>query len=996
MDVFLRSVFRDSDHPGAKFVFDKRPAIHAFLDTKMTISNAKVRLGSRNLKMSQDFTPVGRAEATFVEGINMQDGINMAFLDASGLVMNPAVISLIRSDSSIDRAELRDILPRVQNWTWYENQTSLILNMLRYVFLRKIQETNGTLRSHLGVYDDGHVKIDLDKMYKNDKRYPVGKPFVNWPCGDLTRLGELNFRRLETAISTDDAEAIDLRALNRSEATFVIMMLLKWRRQSRMRLDFETPHLATKLRYRHDDELFLIDEWMAGDVEVPNLPSSKDAWATLLKYVAHNRIYSAFSTALYLFATLAYQMVPATAEGTIWLDETWNVSLPNFHATRGRLVQTNTGVAALITNRSLAEWEYFSGRFEKINLLALTWIQAVQAGLAVRATRYGIEEDPNDLFTSRDDFYRVDEFIACAASEAMRMPMPTSGQTDVYVYIYSNYDYYDADRVVVTDMTWDDNHGLHGYKVVKQDVKVTLPGYRDVKFEEVTDEMDPDYSKRANYLLWHAGAVAQIEQAKRMSTSDDVVDPQLTAEQKRAVDGVVRFFESGEHTESFIAIRVPWMVFPGVPVYIMPLKCFPHTTPFDFSGKLTSDECSLTVRKNKMDGYRAWFLAHVARLCGYDLETKIQGDLVAGSQYFAPNDRNIVWPLLFDYDEADRSVSFTGQTRRRYHWIELPVLWNFFFRNQAVKYVITPLRKGVSKAHSEEESPVLDFRDDTVNVNHDTILHFRNSKTLQTTTAWVTRDDTGFRFARIAEDGETSGLSQVPDAVRAEDPCAPRGPRQQDLLLEQPSGSSTQPQWMVIDIPRRDLSLLQAVGESSSGGRTSSATRTAMTGTSLRTSMASSQGPRSAAAVGLSLTAELIHRQTQTQDLTSSLADLSLVDRPRSSESAVGRVSEPDAPTMTTAADDLMLEQARQRLTLSPQGLLGARPTRSESARSTTPPTDRRGRSLFARFPSMIRRSMSSGSGSSGQGHTRQSGQRPPAQSSASAWSRRRGGRGSI
>ncbi|KAI3799665.1 hypothetical protein L1987_34964 [Smallanthus sonchifolius] len=160
------------------------------------------------------------------------------------------------------------------------------------------------------------------------------------------------------------------------------------------------------------------------------------------------KLYGHFSTALHIICTLAYQFLPVTAEGQIWLSFDWTVNLPAFSSIRGLYKFLNEEEAAYVNHRALDKWSFMGNELEKLNLMALVFIQAVQTGMAIRSLRCGLEQDPTDINNSYADFYSPANLISAAAAEALKTTVPLTGMSGVYVGLQEVFDSYEPDRLI--------------------------------------------------------------------------------------------------------------------------------------------------------------------------------------------------------------------------------------------------------------------------------------------------------------------------------------------------------------------------------------------------------------------------------------------------------------------------------------------------------------------------------------------------------------------
>jgi hypothetical protein len=765
MDTFIKHSFPDIQGPGAAFVFDDKPFTFTYIDADLKVME-RMRTQNRLFTMSQPMTPLGLGEVINYSGINLVDGVNQLFLETDGVINAHALGLHVKQFSGLPPTATGNVFSALSAWNWCENQTTLLFNMLRFSFLRKIVECNGNLNGGMGLYEDGHVRIDMDQYFLDQAGYNRRCKGDEWPAEHIADEDRVKFHLLYDFIPAMPYDAIDLVGLDKEEAVIVLMMLLPWKRKSRMRVDFDTDRLTSHIYYRYSEPITEIDSWMAGRSHAPTMPNSAKVWGALVKYVERNRLFGAFSTALYVFATMAYQFVPVTAEGIVWLQYPMQVSLPKFKAYRGRLKVLNEGIPALITHRSDSEWKYINARFERVNLISLAWAQAFQTGIAVRSVRRGLEPNPTDLRVSDGDFHRPDYFVANAVAEAMMFEIHTSGQDDVYVIMDVRPDKYETDRLVCTDMPWAEGLQVPGYAIDKYLAKPKAEEWTTLPVRLLNVGNDPDNTLRHMYNVNLAGARAKIEAARQISPKQDAF---LTAAERLAVKGCVRYRLPVQDDMEYVGICAPWLVFAGAPTLILPLKCFPYPTPFEFSGDIHEGLGTALTRSFKVSPTNAWLVANLARLCGYDLDVATTGHVAMGTRYFSPNDVNLVWPMLMEMEESPNvSVYLEGQRKRARHFIVLPPLTDKMINNNRILYRIDASKRGTAKSHVRDKQGIIEVLADDDPPRTEYIVGFRTDKRVQRLQAWVTRQTQGFHYALFAEDGETSGQSQTPDAEGAD------------------------------------------------------------------------------------------------------------------------------------------------------------------------------------------------------------------------------------
>ena len=58
----------------------------------------------------------------------------------------------------------------IKSWDWSDNRTTLLVNMLRFVMIQRLQAETDSLDVDLTTYDDGHVQVNRNQWWP--ERYP--------------------------------------------------------------------------------------------------------------------------------------------------------------------------------------------------------------------------------------------------------------------------------------------------------------------------------------------------------------------------------------------------------------------------------------------------------------------------------------------------------------------------------------------------------------------------------------------------------------------------------------------------------------------------------------------------------------------------------------------------------------------------------------------------------------------------------------------------------
>uniref|UniRef100_A0AAU6R540 Capsid protein n=1 Tax=Cynanchum associated totivirus TaxID=3161584 RepID=A0AAU6R540_9VIRU len=672
MDAFVKRFFPDFDAPGLSFS-EMGPGMvrHAYMQGNLKIFDQQVTR-CRNLTFSQPMTMLGRVRADFNTSASSLDGIGKPYLTPEGMFNLQTIGDTLKNIGGMQSQIWSAHMGTVRAWPWADNHVSLIVNALRYILITKSVEASDVPLNDFPEYNDGHVRINRNQWWSGYpdvstwdlQTWPGGSDPDNYPVAT----------RLTDSHPTHATNAIDLRGLTSVEARFMLLMLGTWGRRSRMRLDFSLPLLTENVYYRSEGEIPGLTGWFdvdEADVVIPPPPNSSIAWAALMKYVAHNRVFDHFSTALHLVTSLMYQVLPVTAEGQVWLSFDWYLSLPSFSSVRGRYTFLNEDEPAFVSHRALGEWSYIGNKLEKIHLMAVLFIQAIQTGMAVRSTRYGLETNPEDLYNTYVDFYSPVNMTSAAAAEAIRGAVPLAGMSGVYVNLAEDFDSYQPDRQI--KILNDSEAGLEGYDIV--------PG----------------------------------------------------------VGGG-------------LAIPAPWTVLPGVPTMLLPINPFPYNSIMSLKGVIAPDLGNLERRGFRVKAPQAWLIASVYRMAGYDIDVRYSGNSAGGRDYFAPNDVQMSWPVLFQPDEQGDDIILVKQHERDAHFIDLPIVTNNFFKGNKLEYEIRPVRRGMSLDYQNNREDIFESGG-IMSMFSKITLAYTVTGTVQRLRSYITRSEQGFQFVDTVKGG---------------------------------------------------------------------------------------------------------------------------------------------------------------------------------------------------------------------------------------------------
>ncbi|ALX17419.1 putative coat protein [Panax notoginseng virus A] len=742
MDSFVRQFFPDFNSPGVDFNFDSDLKTHTYMGCGLRVYDGHIDQ-NRHFHSFQPMTPLGHYDCEFTGGSTSLDGLTKNYLTPEGTVDLTALADTLKGSAGLQTALLSAHVSHMLHWSWADNHVALLFNMFRYVMIERIREAAGSLVGKLGLYEDGHIGIDMDQFWKES--YPEDGGDRCWPGGG-DDLSYPDYIRLTATTPSTGDWALDLRGMSARDARFVLLMLGSWKRRSRLRLDCSTPRLCDNVLYRSSVEVTNITDWISDkDKQAPpRTLSSSEAWRALKLYVTQNRLYDHFSATLYTISTMMYQFVPATAEATNWLSLHWTVNIPTFRAVRGRYEFLNEGEAALLSHRSLNEWGYINGKLEKVNLMALVFSQAYHTGLAVRGVRKGLELHPNDVFASEIDFYTSANFISAAASEATRTDTPLPGMVGIHFVTDDDFDMYNDDRKVETrendDELLDDYHTSISKVGLKKGTTI-LVDIADTRLEKVT--LDQVKKKIRTLTI---GANAKLK---------DDPEFELTEEESMAMEGKMYVSLSADEDdvrEDRVFVHMPWYTFAGVPTMILPLSPFPYNTPFNMKGTISPELGKMDRRGFRLMSRNAWEIANLLRLCGYDARMRDGGEIAGAGTYFAPNDANMVWPVMQVPDAQDDDVILTGQIDREVQFIDLPPVYNRFFTGKKIEYSITVLKRGTATSFTDNRKDVAEWGG-PVTLTREVTVTYEVPESVSRLRAYISRNESGFRFVDNAPAG---------------------------------------------------------------------------------------------------------------------------------------------------------------------------------------------------------------------------------------------------
>jgi len=786
MDCLPKQFFGGHNNPGATFSFDGNLTTWTYkLGTQILTYNDGHR-DSRQAPIWQPMTMAGKMNAELQRMGSSYDGINKALITVDGQINQEVLNANLRNSGGKSAAEVSTYISAANAQEWGDNHLSLVYNMMRYVVLKSAAESGGSLNCSLGTLTDGALTVNMDQYWGNG--YPAVAPFTRWPTQPIVPVGgdDYDFTAITTArepYSIQQSAAIDVRGLTTTEATFVMIMMCPWRRSSRAKLDHNLPRLTNSVEVRGHDIEMMYRDWALGTRDVPML-SAQAAWKALKGYVAVNNLYEDFSSALYLVAASMYQFVPETIEAVPWLDMNWQIVLPVFESVRGRAVFFNTGTPAHLNQRPIDEWAYVANKLEKVNLIGLTFGQAIYTGLATRSVRRSIEMDPEDVFTSEHLFVKVEVKVSAAASEFTRISLPLVGKVGPYLTCDRTFDEPDDDRWVVTTTpsTTDGLPASHAYR-------------RGPGAATRMDWVQEDPREWADGVRGRSEAIAKVARIKRGFEAESAFqrDYEGTPEQQAAaVDCTLVWREVADGGEVW-HVHAPIMTYPGYPTFLTPAKPFNYPSIYDEAGSIDPRHGTLERRGFRVNPREGWRYVNFLNMCGYDATYEVRGKAVGPLKFTVGRHSNMVFPVLYEPDYSDDPIILKGQTMRPGGMELLPPLHNINFQRHDFSYHYSVRRLGVASGRDTNMADITDVggRDRPWKVDA-TLTVKRDDATIQAT-GWITRTAQDFHFAPTATVGVVASRPGPSHASAAANLNLDGGSRPLTGGSTNASGSSTAP-----------------------------------------------------------------------------------------------------------------------------------------------------------------------------------------------------------
>lgn len=385
---------------------------------------------TRNFGSTQNYTWLGNSHAYLTECESSFDGLAKRYLTTEGVLSTDNIFAEVKANSGFQSNILITHSANVSSWKWYDNHVSLLVNLLRFYTLVQLDEGSKLNTGRYPVYDDGHVKLDMNDTLP----LPFASVEFRWPGGRVAENYPIWSHATEY-LPQNDEPFIDVRGLTVEEARVVLMMMGSWNRKTNYMLDFSTPKLCEKVNYRYHTYVTEPDTWLDAATDNGGNPVPKSAviWSAMRKYVQFNRLHNQFFTATSIVSQLMVRPLPDTAESNVWLKYSPMVKLPTFGSIRGRYPFLNQGEASLIQAKALEDWGAIMAKPELIFTYGLLLSSCFCLGVAARFIKTYVFEDNVDDKYDYSAFDAPETFFAACVTEATGLDTPLNGMADVYV-----------------------------------------------------------------------------------------------------------------------------------------------------------------------------------------------------------------------------------------------------------------------------------------------------------------------------------------------------------------------------------------------------------------------------------------------------------------------------------------------------------------------------------------------------------------------------------
>ncbi|GAB2210477.1 hypothetical protein Droror1_Dr00015743 [Drosera rotundifolia] len=281
----------------------------------------------------------------------------------------------------------------------------------------------------------------------------------------------------------------------------------------------------------------------------------------------------------------------------------------------------------------------------------------------------------------------------------------------------------------------DNEDGLEGYEL-----RLT-PNAHDVVVEEYVVVPEREEGVRLTDAQTRLSAIITRMQAKlRINPGITLTTEEIAARDRKLKRKVVK-----RGAAKKIEVKVPWVPFAGLPTLVLPLDCFPENSPFNLKGVIDNSLGELTLNGYKLSPIKAWTVANVLRICGYDTKIAVESKVAGPRTFFSPNDVNMVWPLLHEPDYQEGIVTLMKQRARERHFIDLPPVTNSFLKGHRMHYAWHITARGVSGTPREREDDITEFGG-ALAMRAGVTVNYNASEAIARLRGFISRDKSDFRF----------------------------------------------------------------------------------------------------------------------------------------------------------------------------------------------------------------------------------------------------------
>ncbi|QUE40562.1 coat protein [Tea-oil camellia-associated totivirus 1] len=437
MDNLLRKLEIDPEKLLNK-LSNEKGKIDTYLDVNYNVEFNGRRENLRR-EYVQTMTWYGKSKGEFGAEINDTSGMSTRCLLPDGQVSVNKLVDVIRSDGAQTESAIGSYFSRAKSWDWCDSQVGLLVNMVRYAMIMKLEEIGDVKNGEDYKWDDysqDGIIVNRSNMMK-----PIKKGDFFWPGGEFAD-GYPETCVIAGELYHHSDDSINVAMLKQFEARFVILMLGKWKRQTNYLLDFELDKLVDRIMFRADknDDIPNLTEWTKeeeGDEfydEVPKRLTSEEAWNVVFKYVKANRLYRQYWQAMCIINQVTAQFMPDGIEAQAWLDNEIGIKIPKFRACRGRLTFLIKDKPALLGDREYYSWLNTSKYIESNLMAGIIMAQLIETGIGVINMRQNMEYENPKMTLGMNERTRPGSGMVWAVSEAVKMIEPSLANRDSYLF----------------------------------------------------------------------------------------------------------------------------------------------------------------------------------------------------------------------------------------------------------------------------------------------------------------------------------------------------------------------------------------------------------------------------------------------------------------------------------------------------------------------------------------------------------------------------------